>query len=78
MLHTVHSQRTLPEIEQALQESAARHKFGILTIHDLRETMAKKGVVMLQIYHSNKINFLMKIYYMNLLIIFLILLKKKI
>jgi uncharacterized protein (DUF302 family) len=44
MLHTVHSQRTLPEIEQALQESAARHKFGILTIHDLRETMAKKGV----------------------------------
>ena len=44
MLHTVHSSRTLAEIEQALQESAARHKFGILTIHDLRETMAKKGV----------------------------------
>ena len=44
MLHTVHSQRSLAEIEQALYESAARNKFGILTVHDLRETMAKKGV----------------------------------
>ncbi len=40
MLHTI----PLGEIEAALQESAARHKFGILTIHDLRETMRKKGV----------------------------------
>jgi uncharacterized protein (DUF302 family) len=38
------SRRTLPEIEQALQDSAARHKFGILATHDLRETMRKKGV----------------------------------
>lgn len=44
MLHTIPSHRTLPEIEQALQDSAARHKFGILAIHDLRETMRKKGV----------------------------------
>lgn len=44
MLLTVHSKKTLPEIEQALHESAARHKFGILTTHDLRETMNKKGV----------------------------------
>ncbi len=44
MLHTVQSHRTLTEIEQALAESAARHKFGILATHDLRETMRKKGV----------------------------------
>ena len=44
MLHTISSTRKLEEIEQALQESAARHKFGVLAIHDLRETMRKKGV----------------------------------
>jgi uncharacterized protein (DUF302 family) len=44
MLHTIPSLRSLDEIETALQESAARHKFGILAIHDLRETMRKKGV----------------------------------
>jgi uncharacterized protein (DUF302 family) len=44
MLHTIHSTRTLAEIEQALHDSAARHKFGILATHDLRETMRKKGV----------------------------------
>jgi uncharacterized protein (DUF302 family) len=44
MLYTIHSNRTLNEIEAALQESAARHKFGILATHDLRETMKKKGV----------------------------------
>jgi len=44
MLYTVQSHRTLEEIEQGIQESAARHKFGILATHDLRETMRKKGV----------------------------------
>jgi hypothetical protein len=44
MLHSIQSRRTLPEVEQALQDSAVRHKFGILATHDLRETMRKKGV----------------------------------
>lgn len=44
MLHTVHTHNPLEKIEQQLQDSAARHKFGILTVHDLRETMQKKGV----------------------------------
>jgi uncharacterized protein (DUF302 family) len=44
MLHTIDTQRSLAEIEQGLQEAAARHKFGILTVHDLQETMRKKGV----------------------------------
>jgi uncharacterized protein (DUF302 family) len=44
MLYTVTSKKPLAEIERGLQESAARNKFGILTVHDLRETMQKKGV----------------------------------
>jgi uncharacterized protein (DUF302 family) len=44
MIHTVYSKRSLDEIEQGLQESATRHKFGILAVHNLRETMRKKGV----------------------------------
>jgi uncharacterized protein (DUF302 family) len=44
MLYQVHSTKPLPEIEKALHESAARNKFGVIAIHDLRETMKKKGV----------------------------------
>jgi len=44
LLHQVTSGRSLDEIEKALNESAARHQFGLLTVHDLRQTMAKKGV----------------------------------
>jgi uncharacterized protein (DUF302 family) len=44
MLYTVTSKKPMAEIERGLQESAARNKFGILTVHDLRETMQKKGV----------------------------------
>ncbi|MBI5282064.1 MAG: DUF302 domain-containing protein [Candidatus Solibacter usitatus] len=34
----------MPEIELALRDSAARHKFGVIHIHDLQQTMKKKGV----------------------------------
>jgi uncharacterized protein (DUF302 family) len=44
MIHIVRSTRSLPEIERALQDSAARHQFGILTVHDLRQTMKNKGI----------------------------------
>jgi uncharacterized protein (DUF302 family) len=44
MLYTLPAHRTIAEIQRSLEESAARHKFGILTVHDLRETMKKKGV----------------------------------
>ncbi len=44
MLYTIKSKRPIAEIQRGLEESAARHRFGILTIHDLRETMKKKGV----------------------------------
>ncbi|MCL5746127.1 MAG: DUF302 domain-containing protein [Acidobacteria bacterium] len=44
MLYEVTSNKTLEAIDRGLQEAAARYKFGILTIHNLKETMAKKGV----------------------------------
>lgn len=44
MLFEVESNKTLAEIDQGLQQAAARHKFGILTVHNIRETMRNKGV----------------------------------
>ncbi len=44
MLYTIESKKPLTEIERGLEAAAARHKFGILTVHDLRATMNKKGV----------------------------------
>ena len=44
MLHQVKSKKPLADIERALNESAARHQFGVIAVHDLRETMQKKGV----------------------------------
>lgn len=44
MIYEVATQRGLAEIDLRLHEAAARHKFGILTIHNLQETMQKKGV----------------------------------
>lgn len=48
MLLQVPSNKPLDEIERGLQESAARHKFGIIATHDLRQTLANKGVVLNQ------------------------------
>jgi hypothetical protein len=48
MLFKVESAKPLDEIERGLQESAARHQFGIIAIHDLKETLAKKGVDLAQ------------------------------
>ncbi len=44
MLYEARSGKTIEQIDQALRESAARHQFGILTVHNLQETMQKKGV----------------------------------
>jgi uncharacterized protein (DUF302 family) len=44
MLYEVTSGKTLEDIDRGLQEAAARHKFGIIAVHNLKETMAKKGV----------------------------------
>ncbi len=44
MLYEVLSKKPLEELDAALHEAAARHQFGILTVHDLQATMKKKGV----------------------------------
>ncbi len=44
MLFEVETRKSLEEIDRGLNEAAARHGFGILTVHNIRETMQKKGV----------------------------------
>ena len=44
MLYQVKSSRPLDEIERGLEEFAAPHRFGVIAIHDLRDTIKKKGV----------------------------------
>jgi uncharacterized protein (DUF302 family) len=44
MLFEIPSTKTLEEIGRGLEEAAARHKFGIIATHDLKETMKNKGV----------------------------------
>jgi uncharacterized protein (DUF302 family) len=44
MLHIVESRKPLDRVAKDLEEAVARHKFGVLGVHDLRAKMAEKGV----------------------------------
>jgi len=44
MLYTVTTDKDLEAACGDLQEAVSRHKFGVLHVHDLKETMARKGV----------------------------------
>lgn len=44
ILYEKTSQKTTAEIELALRDSAARHRFGVIHVHDLQKTMKEKGV----------------------------------
>ena len=44
MLYRTKSKRSIADSQRRLEEYAARHQFGILAVHNLRETMKKKGV----------------------------------
>jgi len=44
MLHIVESRKPLDRVAKDLEEAAGRHRFGVLGVHDLKATMAKKGV----------------------------------
>ena len=44
MLHIVESKKSMEQLSKDLEAAVARHKFGVLGVHDLQETMAKKGV----------------------------------
>jgi len=43
VIYTVHSSKSLSEIDQALREAAQRHKFGVLNVLDIRQTLSNKG-----------------------------------
>ena len=45
MLFEIETDKTLEQIDENIRAAAADHKFGVLGVHDLREAMAKKGVV---------------------------------
>lgn len=44
MTYSKHSLRSSEEVETRLREAAARHKFGILHVHDLKQTLHSKGI----------------------------------
>ncbi|MBI4635780.1 MAG: DUF302 domain-containing protein [Candidatus Rokubacteria bacterium] len=44
MLYTVRSSKPLAEAARDLEAAVARHKFGVLGVHDLKAKMAEKGV----------------------------------
>jgi uncharacterized protein (DUF302 family) len=44
MLYVVTTDKDLEKVCNDLQEAVARHKFGVLHVHNLKETMARKGV----------------------------------
>ena len=44
MLHIVESRKPLDRVAKDLEAAVARHKFGVLGVHDLRAKMAEKGV----------------------------------
>jgi uncharacterized protein (DUF302 family) len=44
MLYEKTSQKTMAEIELALRDAAARHRLGVIHVHDLQKTMKEKGV----------------------------------
>ena len=44
MTYSKHSSRSSEEVEKRLREAATKHKFGILHVLDLRQTLQSKGI----------------------------------
>ena len=44
MLHVVESAKPLDQLGKDLEAACARHKFGVLGMHDLKAKMTEKGV----------------------------------
>ncbi len=44
MLYEIESAKTIDQVCQDLEKAVVGHKFGVLAIHNLKETMKKKGV----------------------------------
>ena len=43
MIYRLESTKSLDEVDKTLRESAQRHKFGILNVLDLKQTLSAKG-----------------------------------
>lgn len=46
MLYELESSKSLDQIGKDLEDAASRHKFGVLTVHDLQKKMQEKGIEM--------------------------------
>ena len=44
MLYEIESTKTIDQVCQDLEKVVVEHKFGVMTVHNLKETMKKKGV----------------------------------
>ncbi|KPK45435.1 MAG: hypothetical protein AMK74_03470 [Nitrospira bacterium SM23_35] len=44
MLYTIESSKDIDEVGVSLEEAIKKRNFGVLTVHNLKETLAKKGV----------------------------------
>jgi len=44
MLYEIESTKTIDQVCQDLEKAVVEHKFGVMTVHNLKETMKKKGV----------------------------------
>jgi uncharacterized protein (DUF302 family) len=44
MLFEMESTKTIDQVCQDLEKAVVAHKFGVMAIHNLKETMKKKGV----------------------------------
>ncbi len=44
MIYSVHSSKPLAELDQAIRDAAQRHKFGVLNVLDLKQTLSNKGI----------------------------------
>src|SRR4030066_2137079 len=44
MLYEIESKKSIDQVCQDRKKAVANHKFGVMTVHNLKETMKKKGV----------------------------------
>jgi uncharacterized protein (DUF302 family) len=44
MLFEIQSEKTIDQLCQDLEKAVVNHQFGVMAVHNLRETMKKKGV----------------------------------
>ncbi len=44
MLYEIETKKPIEEVGQELEKAVVRHQFGVMTVHNLKETMKKKGV----------------------------------